>query len=172
MEGTTIINRVAESGLITINLEDYFPNGQFIIFDIKNYLYMELILREKDFREALKTHNWSEYKDKIVLVTCSTDAIVPLWAFMLIEVYIADIAKDTYRGSEEEYLNMHYRDVLSQLDYSQYMDKRIVIKGCSQKPVPSYAYSYITAKLKPFAQSIMFGEPCSTVPIFKRPRNL
>ncbi len=170
MESTTLVNRVTESGIITINLEDYFPKYEFISFDIKDFLFQGLILKEKDFREALKNLNWSIYEAKIVLVSCSTDAIIPLWAYMLIESHLHGISADAYQGTEDEYLRMYYRSVLNHLDAEQYAEKRIVIKGCSHKPVPSYAYGYITHLLRPYAQSIMFGEPCSTVPIFKRPR--
>lgn len=170
MESETLINRVAESGLITINLEDFFPTSNFAVFDIKDYLFHGLILKEKDFRESLKNLDWSIFQGKIVLITCSTDAIIPLWAYMLIEIYLQDIATDTYQGDEEAYLRFHYKNVLQNLDVSQYQDQRIVIKGCGNKPVPSLAYAMITKVLKPHAQSIMFGEPCSTVPIFKRPR--
>jgi hypothetical protein len=170
MESNTLINRVAESGIITINLEDFFPEREFATFDIKDYLFHGLILKEKDFREALKNMDWSIYEGKIVLVTCTTDAIIPLWAYMLIEVYLQNVAFDTYQGDMEGYLRFHYKNVLQKLDPLQYQDQRIVIKGCGNKPVPSFAYAMITSVLKPCAQSIMFGEPCSTVPIFKRPR--
>jgi hypothetical protein len=172
MENTVLVNKVAESGLITINLENYFPQHSFAVFDLKDYLFHGLILKEKEFRDALKSLDWTRYEQKLVLITCSTDAIIPLWAYMLIESYLHGIAADTYQGSEEEYLRMYYRNVLSQIDFAKYIDQRIVIKGCSNKPVPAYAYGYITQLLKPYAQSIMFGEPCSTVPIFKRPRKL
>ena len=170
MENTGLINRVAESGIITLNLEDFFPKHDFAVFDIKDYLFHGLILKEKDFREALKNLDWSVYDSKIVLVICSTDAIIPLWAYMLIESYLVSTVADTYQGTEEEYLRMHYRNALKNINAAQYQDQRIVIKGCGHKPVPSYAYAFITSVLKPYAQSIMFGEPCSTVPIFKRPR--
>lgn len=172
MESSTLVNRVTESGIITINLEEYFPKFEFRIFDIKDFLFHGLILKEKEFRESLKNLDWSDYASKIVLVTCTTDAIIPLWAYMLIESSLYGIAADTYQGTEEEYLRMHYRLVLNNIDAEQYTEKRIVIKGCSSKPVPSYAYAYITHLLRPYAQSIMFGEPCSTVPIFKRPRTI
>jgi len=170
MESNTLVNRVAESGIITINLEDFFPDREFATFDIRDYLFHGLILKEKDFREALKNMDWSIYEGKIVLVTCTTDAIIPLWAYMLIEIYLQTVAFDTYQGDMEEYLRFHYKNILQKLDPLQYQDQRIVIKGCGNKPVPSFAYAMITAVLKPSAQSIMFGEPCSTVPIFKRPR--
>ncbi len=172
MESTTLVNRVAESGIITFNLEDYFPKAPFIIFDIKEYLFHGLILKEKDFREALKSMDWTPYQGKIVLVNCSTDAIIPLWAYMLINQHLSNVASDIYNGSQEEYLKMYYREVLQKIDYQQYKDHRVVIKGCSNRPVPANAYAYITSMMLPFAQSIMFGEPCSTVPIFKRPRVL
>ena len=170
MEDTVLVNRVAESAIITINLEDYFPKNEFVVFDIKEYLFQGLILKEKDFRESLKNLDWSVYSSKIVLVNCSTDAIIPLWAYMLVDAQLLGIATDSYHGTKEDYLKMHYRITLNKIQATQYQDQRVVIKGCSQKPVPAYAYAYITTVLKPYAQSIMFGEPCSTVPIFKRPR--
>lgn len=170
METRPLVNRVAESGIITINLEDFFPVRHFMTFDIKDYLYQGLILKEKDFREALKNLDWTAYTDSIVLVTCSADAIIPQWAYMLIESGLAGIAADTYHGTEEEYLKYHYRQTLEKTDFSQYSEKTVVIKGCGQKPVPAYAYALITRMLKPVARSIMYGEPCSTVPVFKRPR--
>ncbi len=170
MEDSTLVNRVAASGLITINLEDYFPQKAIVNFDIKEYLFHGLILKEKDFRAAMKQLDWSIYKDKIVLVNCSTDAIIPLWAYMLIENYLIGVVWDTYQGTEEEYLRMHYREAIDRIGVEQYIDKRIVIKGCGDKPVPSYAYAKITNRLMPYVQSLMFGEPCSTVPIYKKPK--
>ena len=170
MEQPVLVNKVAESGLITINLEQYFPDIQVAVFDIKDYLFHGLILKEKEFREALKQLDWSVYAGKTVMIICSTDAIIPLWAYMLIASGLTGVAKDIYHGTEEEYLKMHYHGALEKIDPEQYKDKRIVIKGCSDKEVPAYAYAKITSLLKPYAQSIMFGEPCSTGPIFKRPR--
>lgn len=170
MEQPVLVNKVAESGLITINLEQYFPDAQIVVFDIKDYLFHGLILKEKEFREALKELDWSVYAGKTVMITCSTDAIIPLWAYMLIASGLTGVAKDIYHGTEEEYLKMHYHSAIGKIDPEQYRDKRVVIKGCSDKEVPAYAYAKITSLLKPYAQSIMFGEPCSTVPIFKRPR--
>ncbi|MBK7872600.1 MAG: DUF2480 family protein [Saprospiraceae bacterium] len=165
-----LINRVAESGLITLNLEDFFPKGEVVIFDLKDYLFMELILKEKDFREALKVHDWSQYQDKILLVHCSTDAIIPVWAYMLVTAYATPYAKDIFQGDAETYYKTAFAKALTDLDTAQYEQKRIVIKGCSNKPVPPAAYVELTRKLQPYVQSIMYGEPCSTVPIFKRPR--
>ena len=167
-----LINKVAQSSLKTINLENFYPTQEFLSFDLKDYLFHGLILKEKDFRKALKEHDWGQYTDKIILIYCSSDAIIPVWAYMLVATYVADIAHDLYQGTQEEYLKSHYAKVLDTLDYQSYQDERIVIKGCSDRPVPPLAYTSLTAKLKPFAQSIMYGEPCSTVPIFKRPRVL
>jgi hypothetical protein len=167
-----LVNRVAQSSIITLNLEKYYPQKEILSFDLKDYLFHGLILKEKDFREALKSHDWEQYRDKILVVFCSTDAIIPVWAYMLVSAYISGISAETYIGSAEEYIKQHYWTALSNLDYNQYLDERVVIKGCSDKPVPPLAYALVTEKLKDFAQSIMYGEPCSTVPIFKRPRVL
>ena len=167
-----LINRVAESGLITLNLEDFYPDGEPAVFDLKNYLFMELILKEKDFREALKTHDWSQYQDKILLVYCSNDAIIPVWAYMLVTAYAQRYARDIFQGDEAAYYKMAFNRALAQLDLSEYEGQRIVIKGCSHKPVPPSAYVELSRLLRPLAQSIMYGEPCSTVPIFKQAKAL
>lgn len=168
----TLINRVANSGLFTFNLESHYPQQEMLIFDLKEYLFMELILKEKDFRVALKEHQWEQYQSKILLIVCSADAIIPTWAYMLVSAYAAPYADVIWQGDEESYLKHHYATYIDQLDASQYEEMKVVIKGCSDKPVPACAYVNIVQKLKPFAQSIMFGEPCSTVPIFKRPRKM
>lgn len=167
-----LVNKVSESGIMTLNLEDYFPHHKIVTLDIKKYLFMEMILKEKDFRQALKETEWKEFHDAIVLIVCTTDSIIPSWAYMLLESYLADVAFEVYYGSEEEFLKVHYKNKIQHLDAKEYEDKRVVIKGCGNKPVPAAAYGMITSRLKPYAQSIMFGEPCSTVPIFKRPRKL
>ncbi len=167
-----LVNRVANSGLITLNLEDYYPKQEIATFDLKGFLFMEMILKEKDFRAALKEHDWTQYEGKILTVLCSADAIIPVWAYMLVATYAEPFATDIFQGTTEEYLKAVYRGVLKDMDFSQYEGKRIVIKGCSNEPVPPAAYLALTTKLRPFAQSIMYGEPCSTVPIFKRPRVL
>lgn len=167
-----LVNRVANSGLITINLEEYFPAEEIVAFDLKPYLFKELILKEKDFRTSLKEINWSSYENKILLIYCSSDAIIPVWAFMLVSAYAAPFAKIIWQGSQDEYIKHHYKNVIKTFKASEYEGKRVVIKGCSNKPVPPSAYADITYLLQPSAQSIMYGEPCSTVPIFKRPRKL
>jgi len=167
-----LVNRVAASGLITINLEDFFPTEEVVVFDIKDYLYMELMLKEKDFRTALKAHDWDQYSDKHLLVYCSTDAIVPVWAFMLVTAYAAPHAISVFNGDEAAFYQQAFNNALANFNSEQYEGQRIVIKGCSNKPVPVSAYVELTRLLQPYAQSIMYGEPCSTVPIFKRPRKL
>ena len=167
-----LINRVANSSLKTINLEDFYPEKEIIEFDLKPMLFKELILKEKDFRAELKEIDWSKYADKIVLVFNSNDAIIPLWAYMLVSSYLSGQATEIFQGSRDEFLKYHYGRKIEEMDVSQYAEERVVIKGCSDKEVPAFAYAAITAKLKPVAQSIMFGEPCSTVPVFKRPRKL
>ena len=165
-----LVNRVAESGLITLNLEDYFPKEPIAVFDMKDYLFMELILKEKDFREACKIHNWAQYQGKNLIIDCTADAIIPVWAYMIVSSYATPYAVEIFQGSENEFYKAFYVKKLSNFDGSTYEGKRIVIKGCSDKPVPPAAYVTLTQHLQPFAQSIMYGEPCSTVPIFKRPR--
>ena len=165
-----LVNKVAKSGLITINLEKFFPTEQIVSFDLKDYLFMELILKEKDFRTALKEHDWSKYDKKVLCVFCSTDAIIPTWAYMLVTSYATPYANRVVQSDKETFIKLAYQTTLGNLDVSQYADKRIVIKGCSGKPVPPFAYVELTRLLRPIAKSIMYGEPCSTVPIYKKPR--
>ena len=165
-----LVNRVAESGLLTLNLEDYFPKQAIVTFDLKDYLFMGLILKEKDFREACRTHDWTQYADKNLVVDCTADAIIPVWAFMLVAAAAAPYAVEIFQGNETEFLKAFYVRKVAEIDPSVFDGKRIVIKGCSDRPVPPAAYVALTQRLQPFAQSIMYGEPCSTVPIFKRPR--
>lgn len=167
-----LVNRVANSGLKVINLEEFYPQIPIEEIDIKRFLFKEMILKEKDFRAALKEIDWVQYKAKVVLIYNSNQAIIPVWAYMLLSSYLSGFATQIYQGTKEEYLKYHYKSVLKDFDAAVYDEDRVVIKGCSNKPVPPSAYAELTALLKPFAQSIMYGEPCSTVPIFKRPRKL
>jgi len=167
-----LVNRVANSGLKVFNLEDHYPTASFKAFDLKPYLFKELILKEKDFRKALKELDWTQYSDTIALVYNSNDAIIPVWAYMLVAAALTDHTSEIFQGTQEEYLKLHYQKLISEIAGEEFQDERVVIKGCSGKPVPPSAYAALTAKLKPFAQSIMYGEPCSTVPITKRPRKL
>ena len=164
----TLVNRVAASGLITFKLEEHWPKAAFATFDLKDYLFMELILKEKDFRAALKAHDFSQYQDKVLLVFCSADAIIPAWAYMLVAQGATPYAVDVYQGTEPDYLRDHFRKVVSGLDLTAFTDKRVVVKGCGDKDVPASAYLDITAKLQPVVKSIMYGEPCSTVPVYKK----
>ncbi len=169
MTEAPLINRVAESGLVTIDLEQYFPKADLAHFDLKDYLFMELILKEKDFREALRTHDWTQYAGKNLLVYCSADAIIPVWAFMLVATHAAPFANDIFQGDANEFYKAHYKKVIAALDIAAFTDKRLVIKGCSDLPVPAAAYLELTRHLQPVARSILYGEPCSTVPIYKKP---
>ncbi len=163
-----LVNKIAASGLITLNLEDFLPKVSFVELDLKDYLFHGLILKEKDFRTALKELDWSQFDQKTLLVYCSTDAIIPMWAYMLVAAYATPFAVDIFQGSKEEYLKFSLNQGLDQIDYSLYEGQRLVIKGCGDEPVPAAAYLEITRRLQPIAQSIMYGEPCSTVPIYKR----
>lgn len=162
-----IINRVANSKLVTINLEDYYPEGKRVLFDIKDWLFEGFVLREKDFREQIKQFDWSQYKDNYVALTCSSDAIIPAWAFILISINLEPFTKKTVIGNLDLLETSIYQDVLKILDVSEFANKPIIIKGCSKKPVPQNAYIMLATKLKPVAQSIMYGEACSAVPLFK-----
>ena len=163
-----IINKVAESGLITLDLEQFVPRKDLVLFDLKDYLFMGLILKEKDFRTALQQLDWSQYLDKYVAVTCTADAVIPIWAYMLVAAYLQPLVKDVCFGNEEELTKQVLLKNLQQLDVSAFVDKRIVVKGCGDIPIGEYAYLEITRRLRPVARSIMYGEPCSTVPIFKK----
>ena len=163
-----LINRVANSGLVTIDLEEFYPAGEVVGFDLKDYLFMGMILKEKDFREALKAHGWAQYAGKNLAVYCSVDAIIPLWAYMLVASYAGAHARDVVLGMPEQFAEIAYLKKLATIDPSDYAGKRLVIKGCSDKPVPASAYLEITRRLQPVALSIMFGEPCSTVPVYKK----
>jgi hypothetical protein len=165
-----LVNRVAQSGLVTIDLEELYPSGDIAPFDLKDYLFMGLILKEKDFREALKAHDWAQYTGKNLAVFCSADAIIPMWAYMLVATYAAPYVADIAQTTPGHFAEMAFIKKLAALDPADYAGKRLVIKGCSDKPVPPSAYLEITRRLQPVAQSIMFGEPCSTVPVYKKSR--
>jgi len=163
-----IVNRVATSQLITIDLEDFYPKGERIVLDIKNWLYHELILKETDFREHLKNHDWSQYQNKYVALTCSSDAIIPSWAFMLISTYISPFSKKVVVGNLATLETSIFQDIIYSIPVDEYLEKPIIIKGCSNKPIPETAYLQLIEKLQPIVKSIMFGEACSTVPLFKK----
>jgi len=163
-----IINKVAESGLITLNLEEYYPREEFLLFDLKPFLFMEMILKEKDFRQALQQHEWSSYNNKIVAVTCTADAVIPVWAYMLVATYLQPIAKEVIMGDIETARKQIFLKNIEAINEADFSDQRVVVKGCGDLPIGEYAYMEITKKLRPVAKSIMYGEPCSTVPVYKK----
>lgn len=163
-----ITNKVAQSGLVTIDLEEFYCSGERVLLDIKENLFQEMILREKDFREFLKNENWEKYNDKFVAITCSVDAIVPTWAYMLLSIHLEPFAKKIVLGSLETLETIIYNEKLKELDLEKFRDARVVIKGCGKLDVPKSAYVELTNLLRPIAKSIMYGEPCSTVPLYKK----
>ena len=165
---TKIVNRVANSQLKTIDLEEFYPQGTRTTIDIKNWLFQELILKETEFREHLKNHDWAQYKNHFVVLTCSSDAIIPSWAFMLITTYLAPFSKKVVVGNLTTLETSIFHDVIANFNIEEYINKPIIIKGCANKPIPETAYIQLIEKLQPIAKSIMFGEACSTVPLFKR----
>jgi hypothetical protein len=164
----TIINKVQNSPLITFNLEDLYVNGDRILYDIKHNLFQGIILKEKDFREFLKGHDWSQYAGKNVALTCTEDAIIPTWAYMLLAIQLQPYAKTIVFGDLINLEQQLFQQAISKVDLEEYRNAKVVIKGCSKVPVPEYAYVEITRLLTPIVQSLMFGEPCSTVPLMKR----
>ena len=164
-----IINKVAESGLITIDLENYLPQKESIaVFDLKDFLFMGMILKEKDFREAIKKHDWEKYRDKHVAITCTADAIIPVWAYMLVTTYLQPVAKETIVGTEKEMYKSLFLKNISSIHTPEFSGSRIVLKGCGETSFDDFAYAEATRILLPVAKSIMYGEPCSTVPVYKK----
>lgn len=163
-----IVNRVASSKLITFDLEDFYPAGERVLFDIKDWLLEGFVLREKDFREAAKEHDWSVYQDKNVALTCSTDAIIPGWAYMLLTTHLNPYARKVVVGDLETLETVLYAEVIQRMDVSEFADKPVIVKGCSNKPVPQNAYIQIIEKLQPVVKSLMYGEACSSVPLYKK----
>ena len=164
----SLINKVAESGLISIDLASFLPNDTVVVFDIKPYLFMELILKEKEFRASLAEIDWKEYQDKIVGIHCSADAIIPVWANMLVASNLSNTAKAIHFGDENKVREQILLETISKIDAQEYFDQRVVVKGCGETPISESAYVAITNKLRPVAKSIMYGEPCSTVPVYKK----
>lgn len=162
------INKVAESGLVSFDLEEYYPKGEIKTFDLKEYLFMGLILKEKDFRAALQSTDWEQYKNAFVAITCTADAIIPMWAYMLVASYLQPYAIDVVFGDEKKLISTILLKNLAAVKGEEYTDKRVVVKGCGEVDIPETAYVEITNKLRPFVKSIMYGEPCSTVPIYKK----
>ncbi len=163
-----LVNKVAQSKLITFNLEDFYPKEEIVELDISPFLFKGLLLKEMDFRKSIKALDWSTFKNKILIVHCSTDAIIPVWAYALIATYAAGEVHDLFIGSKSNYIDTYYKQVVNQMDVNVFNDKMMVIKGCSEQEVPASAYAYICQKLTGVAKSIMYGEPCSTVPLYKK----
>jgi hypothetical protein len=163
-----IINKVAQSQLLSLDLEEFYPKEKIAIFDLKPFLFMELILKEKDFRTALQNTDWNIYKDLIVGVICSADAVIPVWAYMLVAAYLEPVAKDIIMGNEQKVIEQILLKKIQEIDINEYADKRIVVKGCGEIPIGEFAYMEITKRLRPVVKSIMYGEPCSTVPVYKK----
>lgn len=162
-----IINRVASSGLITLDLEDYYDQNERVELDIVDQLYEGLILREKDFRQFVKEHDWEQYSNKNVAIFCSGDAIIPTWAYMLVASKLSGIANFFVKGELDDLENALFMEKLRGVNPEEYQDSKVVIKGCGEFPVPDFAYAELMRLLTPYASSIMYGEPCSTVPVYK-----
>lgn len=171
MEEEAIINRVANSALEVFDLEDYYPAGKRMQLDMAQWLFEGFLLREKDFRDALKNHDWTQYQDAFVAVHCSTDAIIPAWASILVTVHLSPYAKKIVDGNLEAIDTALYQEILPTLDYTPFAGKSVIIKGCSKKPVPMSAYLHATQYLQPIAKSIMYGEACSAVPLYKKAKS-
>ena len=163
-----IVNRVANSKLVTFDLEDFYPKGTRVSFDISQWLLEGIVLKEKDFRTSVANHDWAQYQGQYVALYCSTDAIVPGWAFLLVSLQLAAYANKTVVGSLETLESILFAEIISTMDVSDFKDKPVIIKGCAHKPIPQNAYVLIAKKLQPVAKIIMYGEACSAVPLFKR----
>ena len=162
-----IINRVSKSKLKTFDLEEIYPEGKRVLFDVKDWLFQELILKETEFREFVKNHDWSQYKKSFVAVNCSVDAIIPSWALMLVASELMPFANKVVIGDLELLETAVYQELISFLDFKEFANLPVIIKGCANKPIPNSAYAFLIEKLQPIAKSIMFGEACSTVPLYK-----
>ena len=168
METETIVNRVAGSGLVTLDLEDYYHRGERVVYDLKDNLFMGLILKEKDFRAFLKEHDWTQYAGKNVAITCTEDAIVPTWAYMLLTLQLQPYANTIVYGTLDDLAEKLYFDAIATVNVETYRGAKVVVKGCSKVPVPTAAYVELTRLLAPVVQSLLYGEPCSTVPLYKK----
>lgn len=168
MDDKPIVNRVAQSSLVQLDLEQYYHQGQRVVWDLKDCLYQQLILREQDFRQFIAEHDWTQYRDQNVAVSCSVDAIIPTWAYMLVAVHLQPHAHHVVFGDLNALEQSLFQRALHQIDLEQYRDAKVIIKGCSNYPVPAFAYVELVRLLMDYTQSIMYGEPCSTVPLYKR----
>lgn len=165
-----ILNKVAASGIVTLDLEEMYPPGEQIVFDLKPLLWEGVALKEADLRAFCKSHDWSQYTGKLVGVHCSADAIIPTWAYMLVATHLQPIAAFVTQGDADQLERAVFTRFVQQLDPEPYRNARVVVKGCSKLPVPLNAYVELSARLLPVVKSLMFGEPCSTVPLYKAPK--
>ncbi|TFV92205.1 DUF2480 family protein [Algoriphagus kandeliae] len=166
-----IINRVAQSSLVSLNLEEFYPKEERVLFDLQDFLFQGLVLREKDFRQSLKEYDWEKYRGKWVAIYCSVDAIIPTWAYMLVATYLQPVVLGFVVGDLESLEQLIVDRVVDSLEQENFKDRPVVVKGCSSVEIPFYAYGKLVEKLQPVVKSLMFGEPCSTVPLFKKPKN-
>ena len=166
--GKPLVNKVAMSKLVTLNMEEWYPAMDIKELDLKSFLFHELILKEKEFRQQVRETDWSEYSGAVLCIHCSTDAIIPVWAFMLIAASVEPYVDRLHWGDKNSFIGDYYKERIDELDVSKYEGRPIVIKGCSEKMVPPSAYMHVTSRLKPVVQSLMYGEPCSTVPVYKK----
>jgi len=166
-----IVNKVSNSALVTFDLEEYYQPGERVLLDITDQLYEGIILKEKDFRLFIKSHNWQAYQNKFVAITCSADAIIPTWAYMLLSIALKPFAKDVVFGTISDLEIEIFRKALQKVDWSTYKNAKVVVKGCSKVEVSAAIYVEATNQLMNYASSLMFGEPCSTVPLYKKPKN-
>jgi hypothetical protein len=162
------VNKVAESGLITIDLENWYPKGEIVVFDLKDYLFMGMIVKEKEFRDTLKNTDWEVYRNKMVSIICSVDAIIPSWAFMLVASYLQPVCKELALATPEEMRKQVFLRNIQSINSVDYKDQRVIVKGCGDTPIGDFAYLEIARILRPVVRSLMYGEPCSTVPVFKK----
>ncbi len=166
-----LINRVAASAIVSLNMEEFYPQEERVQFDLADYLFQGLVLREKEFRAALKVLDWNQFTGKWVAVGCSVDAIVPTWAFMLVCTYLEGVAKGYCVGDLEALEQSIVEETLSKLPLESFKDRSVVVKGCSKVAIPLFAYGRLVSLLQGEAKSLMFGEPCSTVPLFKKAKS-
>lgn len=164
------VNKVAESGLITLDLEEWYPKEEVSVFDLKDHLFMGMIVKEKEFRESLKGFDWEQFRNKYVYVICSADAIIPVWAYMLVASYLQPVCLDLVIGDETELRKQLFLKKLNTIKAEDYVDQRVIVKGCGDLPIGEFAYLEITKLLRPYVKTLMYGEPCSTVPVYKKPK--
>ena len=166
-----MVNRVAQSGIVTLDLDEFYPSHEIAFFDLKDFLFQGLVLKEKPFREAIKSYDWSVFNNKYLVIGCSTDAIIPMWAYMLVTAFASQYALECHAGEISLFVAQKMlQNIKEQTEFELLENKPVVIKGCSDKEVPPEVFSRLTELLKPYARSIMYGEPCSTVPVFKKPK--